>query len=188
MGRSGDAESGLNYKFMRYVIFSIVLVLLDVGVIWWIIQQIDLHPSMGIGVLVLLLTVFGFNLLVAYFLYLFSYPRLAKLFAWNSVFASIIMWYLFQIAFQGYTDGRYETWVFRKDNTKFTLTIHHEEGLFYISRSLARDMSQGSDYGEFTKEKGYWVLTTPAKTMTISGDQLIGFESENDTIQLKKVR
>ncbi len=172
---------------MKTLYRLLILLLLDIAIIWLYVYDMDPDPSVSIMMIVLVPAVFGFNLVLAGILLLFKQKEYARLFAINSVAASIVMYYLFLAGIERYSNRVLESWQFQKADTTFRVTRWKEDNTFSMSYSTSPGSSWRFLEGDCRKESDAWILTTDSTKMFISGDLLIGFRNPKDSIQLSRL-
>lgn len=163
------------------------LLVIDFGLIWLIVFQIDPDPSISIEVIFLVPCIFLINLVISGILLLPQKNELSKIFALNSIIASFLMYYLFGEGINRHQDKILESWRFQKADTAYMLTRWKNTNEFRLSYSL----SQGSSFdfleGKCVKEGRGWVLKSDSIEMTIVDKKLIGFKKSTEPIEMEKV-
>lgn len=162
------------------------LTIIDFGLIWLWVYQMDPSPSGSIGIILLVPFVFVLNLTIAGLLFFAKKKEYSKVFLVNAVIASIIMIYLFGKGIDRYQNKTLEEWTFQRADTTFSLIRWKASNEFSIHYSLNRGYSCGFLNGSCESENGKWILRTNSTTMQIDKDNLIGFRNLTDTIKLTK--
>jgi len=167
------------YKILGFAI-------IDFGLIWLCVYQIDPEPSISIGVIVLVLFVFVLNLIIAGVLFYAKKNEYSRVFLVNSVIASIIMFFLFGKGIDRHQNKRIEQWTFQKADTTFSLIRWKETNEFSMTYSLTPGSSWGFLDGYCENKNGIWILRADSVTMQINKNELIGFRNSTDTIKMMK--
>jgi hypothetical protein len=163
------------------------LAVIDFGLIWLWVYQLDPEPSVSIVIIYLVPFVFILNLIIAGLLFFLKRNELSRIFLVNSVIASIMMVYLFGKGIDRHQNTRLESWVFHKADTTFSLIRWKETNEFNMDYSLTPGMSWGLLDGKCEIENGEWILITDSLIMRIDkNNMLIGFRNPTDTIRMKK--
>ena len=166
----------------------LALIIIDIGLIWFWVYQIDPDPCISIGVFLLVPFVFVLNLIIGGILFLAKKKDYSKLFFINSIIASIIMLYLFEKGIDRHQNNRLESWEFTKADSIFRLTRWKKTNEFSMSYSLSPGSSWGFLDGKCIEKSGDWYLTSDSlKRKIINDEKLIGFRNPTDTIRMNKL-
>jgi hypothetical protein len=166
----------------------LALILIDFGLIWWWVYQMDPEPSVSIGIILLVPFVFLINLIIGGILFFFKKREYSRLFFVNSILASIMMFYLFGKGIDRHQNNRLESWEFRKADSTFRLIRWKKIDEFSMSYSLGPGSSTGFLNGKCIEENGEWQLTGDSFNMKIINDlELVGFRNKYDTIKMNKL-
>ncbi|MFD2968904.1 hypothetical protein [Sphingobacterium bambusae] len=163
------------------------LAIIDFGLIWLWVYQMDPDPSGSIAIILLVPFVFILNLIIAGIFFLAKKKEYSRVFLINSVIASFVMFYLFGDGIDRYQERRLEGWTFQKADTTFSLIRWKETNEFSMTYSLDPGSSWGFLDGICENEQGKWILKTDSIKMKIDHDNLIGFRNLTDTIKMSKV-
>lgn len=163
------------------------LAIIDFGLIWLWVYQMDPDPSISIGIILLVPLVFIANLIIAGVLLFAKKKEYSRIFLVNSFTASIIMFYLFGKGIDRHQNKRIESWTFQKADTIFSLIRWKETNEFSMAYSLNPGSSRGFLDGQCENKNGKWLLRADTTTMQIDNDNLIGFRFLTDTIKMTKV-
>jgi hypothetical protein len=171
---------------MKFWIRIALLTIIDFGIFWLWIKQLDPDPSISIGIIIIVPFVIILNLIVALLLYFFK-REYASLFVINSIISGILMFYLFEKGIDRHQNERIESWKFEIQDTTFV--IHHWklESTFSISESSNAGSSTGFLDGKFSKKGNEYFLTTDSAKYKIKRDYLFGFRNSSDSIKLIKI-
>jgi hypothetical protein len=164
------------------------LIIIDFGLIWFWVYQMDPDPSVSIGIFLLIPFVFIINLIIGGVLFFAKKKEYSKLFFINSLLSSIIMFYLFGKGIDRHQNNRLESWEFTKADSTFRLTRWKKTNGFSMSYSLRPGSSWGFLDGKCMERNGDWYLTSDSLNMKIIDDEkLIGFRNPTDTIRMNKL-
>lgn len=173
---------------MRKLYKILGLAIIDFGLIWLWVYQMNPDPSVSIGIILLVPFVFLVNLIIAGILFYKKKKENGLLFLLNSVIASILMFYLFGKGIDRYQNNRLEQWEFKKADTTFSLIRWKETDEFSMTYSIRPGSSWGFIDGKCIKETDGWILTTDSvKMKIIANDRLVGFKNISDTIKMDKI-
>ena len=165
------------------------LAVIDFGLIWLLVYQMDPDASVSIGIILLVPFVFVLNLIIAGVLFFAKKKEYSRVFLINSVISSIIMFYLFGEGVDRHQNKRLEQWTFQKADTTFSVIRWKETKEFSMSYSLNPGSSWEFVDGNWEKQNAKWILKADSLTMQIDkDDNLIGFRIPTDTIKMKKIR
>ncbi|WP_143955610.1 hypothetical protein [Robertkochia solimangrovi] len=165
------------------------LAVIDFGLIWLWVYQIDPDPSLSIGIILLVPFVFVLNLIIAGVLSFAKKKEFSRIFLTNSVIAAIMMFYLFGEGIDRNQNKRLEQWTFQKADTTFSLIRWKESKEFSMTYSLNPGSSWGFLDGTCQNQNGNWILKAASLRMTIDEkDNLMGFRNPTDTIEMNKIK
>lgn len=173
---------------MKTIYKILGIIIIDFGLIWLLVYQMNPDPSISIGILLLVPFVFIINIIIGGILHFLKKKKSSKLFFINSILSSIIMFYLFGKGIDRYQNKRLESWEFTKVDSIFRLTRWKKTNEFSMSYSLNPGSSWGFLDGKCIEKNGNWYLTSDSLKMEIiDGEKLIGFRNQTDTIKLNKL-
>ncbi len=164
----------------------IILTIIDFVLIWIWVKAIDPDPSISIGLIILVPLVFGLNLIAAGIVY-FIKKEFVKLFLFNTIIASTIMYFLFIEGINRHQRLRLESWEFQKTDTIFTIIRWKESNTFNMSYSTNPGSSWGLEGGSCEIESDEIILYGDSTEYKIKDMMLFGFREVRDTIKLKKI-
>jgi hypothetical protein len=163
------------------------LAVIDFGLIWLWVYQMDPDSSFSIVIILLVPLVFVLNLIIAGVLFYAKKKEYSRVFLINSVTASIIMFYLFGKGIDKHQNKRLEQWTFQKADTTYTFIRWKETNEFSMTYSLNPGSSWGLLDGHCENENGKWILKADSIKMKIDNDNLIGFRNQTDTLKMTKI-
>jgi hypothetical protein len=164
------------------------IIIIDFGLIWLWVYQMNPDPSISIGIFLLVPFVFIINLIIGGILYFLKKKESSKLFFINSILSSIIMFYLFGKGIDRHQNNRLESWEFIKVDSTFRLTRWKKTNKFSMSYSLNPGSSWGFLDGKCIEKNGTWHLTSDSlKMKIIDNEKLVGFRNATDTIKMNKL-
>lgn len=164
------------------------LAVIDFGLIWFWVYQMDPDPSVSIGIILLVPFVFVLNLIIAGVLFFAKKKEFSRIFLINSIIASIMMFYLFGEGIDRHQNKTLESWEFNKTDTTYTLIRWKNSDKFSMTYSLRPGSSWGFLDGTYKNQNGNWILKADSITMAIDKkDNLIGFRNPVDTIKMNKI-
>jgi hypothetical protein len=171
------------------ILYKIIgLALIDFGLIWLWVYQMNPDPSVSIGIILLVPFVFAVNLIIAGVLLYKKKKENGVIFLANAIIASILMCYLFEKGIDRHQNNSIEKWEFKKADTIFSLIRWKETDNFSMTYSLHPGSSSGYLDGKCIKENGNWILEADSLKMEIiQQDRLIGFKNIGDTIKMDKL-
>ena len=172
---------------MRTLYKILGLAVIDLGLIWLWVYQIDPEPSFSIGISLLVPFVFALNLMIAGVLFYMKKNEYSRVFLINSLIASVIMFYLFRKGIDRHQKKRIEQWTFQNADTIYSLIRWKETNEFSMTFSLNPGSSWGYLDGHCENKNGKWILKAESRTMEIDKDYLIGFRNVTDTIKMERV-
>lgn len=165
------------------------LTIIDFGLIWLWVYQIDPDPSVSIWIILLIPFVLVLNLVIAGILFFAKKKEFSRIFLINSGISSILMFYLFGEGIDRHLNRHLEDWTFEKADTTFSLIRWKQTNQFSMTYSLNPGSSWGLMDGTCQNQNGNWILKADSLTLTIDEkDNLIGFRSPCDTIKMKKIK
>lgn len=164
------------------------LAIIDFGLLWLWVYQMNPEPSASLGIILLVPFVFLVNLIIAGVLFYKKKKENGVLFLLNSVIASILMFYLFGKGIDRSQNNSFEEWEFAKADTTFFLIHYKKTDEFSMTYSLHPGSSCGYLDGKCIRENDGWILTTNSlKMKIITNNKLVGFENVGDTIKMDKI-
>jgi hypothetical protein len=173
---------------MKNLYKILLLIIIDFGLIWFWVYQMDPDPSVSIGIFFLIPFIFVINLIIGGIMFFIKRKEYSKLFFINSVLSSVIMFYLFGKGIDRHQNNRLESWEFAKTDTIFDLTRWKKTNKFSMSYSFSPGSSWSFLDGQCVQKNGEWYLSTDTLNMKIINDEkLIGFRNPTDTITMKKL-
>lgn len=162
------------------------LILIDFALIWYWVYRIPPDPSISIAILFLVSLMFLSNVLISGIFFWFKWREYARLFLWNSILSSVMMYIMFHEGIKRYQSERLESWKFNIADTTFSLIRWKKENEFSMSYSLEPGSSWGFLDGGCEMRGNDWVLKADSTQMMIHDDYLIGFRTKSDTIKMMK--
>jgi len=147
----------------------------------------DPDPSISIGIILLIPLVIIINLVIAGVSFLIKKKQYSKLFLYNSIIASILMFYLFGKGIDRQQNRLLQTWEFKIADSSFSLIRWKETNKFSMDYSLISGSSWSYLEGNCSLVDNDWVFNTDSLEFKIKGNQLINFRSEMDTIEIKRI-
>lgn len=168
---------------MKLWIQILILTILDFIVIWFLVGEP--HPSVSIGLLILVPLAIVFNLIVAGLFYTFK-QQFAKAFLLNSIISAFIMYYLFFAGIDRHQKRRYEGWSYQIGDTTFSLTIYKLDTTFIATYSLNSGSSSSFLSGQYTKRNDIIELNSELGKFTIKNNVLTGFRNY-ESIRLTEI-
>jgi hypothetical protein len=138
-------------------------------------KQINPHPSMSIGLLIVVPFAVVLNLVIALILY-FTKRELAPLFIINSVITGILIFYLFEKGINRYQNERLESWKFKLQDTTYVITHWKLEKTFSMSESTNQGSSTGFLEGKIIKSSNQYYLTTDSTEYIIKNEYFYKFK------------
>ncbi|NBG66900.1 hypothetical protein [Acidiluteibacter ferrifornacis] len=173
---------------MKTIYKLLVLLIIDFGLIWLFVYQIDPDPSVSISIIIYVPLVVIVNLLIAGFLFFNKNKEYSILFLINAVLSSLVMIYLYDKGIDRHQNKRLESWEFSKSDTTFSIIRWKNIAEFSMTYSLRPGSSSGLLHGKCINLKDEWILTDDSLKMKITKDgNLVGFTSISDTIKLTKI-
>lgn len=173
---------------MKFVFKLLGLITFDFILIWIWVYQMNPDSSVSIGILLLVPFVFVINVVIAGILFWLKKKEYSRLFLINTIFASIIMHYLFGKGIDRYQNNRLESWEFNIADTTFSLTRWKNIDEFSMTYSTRPGSSWGFLNGKCKLVSNEWILGVDSFQMKIHDDCLIGFRTKTDTIKMKKTK
>jgi hypothetical protein len=170
-------------ELLKRIIF---LIAINIIIIWLWIYLLDPDPSMSIGILILIPIVFIINLAISGVSYLLKKKQISKLFLYNSIIASIIMFYLFGNGIDRHQNKRLENWEFKIADSSFSLIRWKETNNFEMNYSLNSGSSWSYIDGKCKLINNEWFFLMDSLEFKINNDHLINFRK--DTIKIKKIK
>lgn len=171
------------------ILYKIIgLALIDFGLIWLWVYQMNPDPSASIVMVLLVPFIFIVNIIIAGVLLYKKKKENGVIFLVNAVIASLLMFYLFEKRIDRYQNNTLEQWEFKKADTTFYLIRWKETDDFSMTYSLHPGSSCGFLDGKCIKENENWILKTDSlKMKIIPQDRLVGFKNIGDTIKMDKL-
>jgi len=163
------------------------LIVIDFGLIWFVVWKINPDPSGTIGIIILVPLVFIVNIIIAGILFILKRKEYGKLFLINSIIASILTCHLFLKGIDRHLNNELESWEFVKSGKTYSLNRWKNTNEFDITYSTRPNSSSGFLYGKYKQINHDWILKADSFSMQIHENKLIGFLNGSDTIQMRKI-
>ena len=170
-------------ELLKRIIF---LIAIDILIIWFRIYLIDPDPSVSIGIGLLIPVVIFINLLVSGISHLLKRKQISRLFLYNSMMASIIMFYLFGKGIDRHQNKLLESWGFKIADSSYSIIRWKETNNFDMNYSLNSGSSWSYIDGKCKLINDEWVFIKDSLEFKINKDRLIDFRK--DTIKIKKIK
>jgi hypothetical protein len=154
---------------VKNVLTLLGLLAFDVLVIWFFVYRIPPDPSTAIALIIIVSFVFLLNVIIAGVFFWFKRKEYGALLLVNSVLASLIMYFMFQLGADKYQDERLESWKFSRADTTFSLIRWKKENAFSMSYSLEPGSSWGFLDGECQRVGNDWILKKDSIQLKIQG-------------------
>ena len=163
----------------------LILTILDFIVIWIWVRQEDPDPSVTIGILLVVPLVIIVNLVLAGIFYAIK-RQYANAFLINSLIAALIMYNLFIAGIDRHQHLRYESWIFKINDTTFNITHSRRDSSFSIDYSTHPGTSSSYLSGRSISKRNLTLLTSDTSALIIKANYLFGFR-HLDSIKLTKI-
>ena len=171
---------------MKIFLQIFLLTIIDFILIWFWVRQMDPDPSVSIGLLVLVPTVFVINIIFA-ILFVFIKKQYSRLFLINAVISSFLMYFLFIKGIDRHQNRIYEIWKFNLKDTTFKITLSKLDTTFNVAYSTNPGSSTGFINGQYNIKANEYFLTSGSTKLTIKNEFLFGFRNTKDSIKLTKI-
>lgn len=171
---------------MKFRTGIILLTIVDYGIIWLWVKQMDPDPSITIAILFLVPFVVILNLIIALIFY-FAKRELVSLFLSNSVIAGVLVVYLFSAGIDRHQNERIESLSFNIQNKTYEIIHWKLENTFSLSEINGPHSSTGVLDGKLTKKGTGYYLTTDTTEYIIRNGYMYKFRNESDAIKLTKI-
>lgn len=169
---------------MKNFLTILLLLIIDVLVIWIWFYIEDPDPSGSIVLILIIPFIILVNILIAGLLWMLNKKFYSKYFIINSVFASIIAYFLWPLAIQRHQDQIWEIYSFEFNQNKYIIHIYKADDTFDIYESLNSGSSWTYQDGIIKRKDLEIILITDSTKYIIKNDSLSGFTQEK--IKLKK--
>jgi len=159
---------------LRYIFQLFILAIVDFIVIRFWLLRIDPDPSVSIGIIFLVPSVFIVNVIIS-IIVAFIKKEFASLFVINSVIASILVYVLFLQGIDRHQKKRYETWQFSLIDTTFEIRLNKIDTTFNVYYKTTNSYSVGFMEGKYTIKHNEYYLVSDSAQLKISNETLYGF-------------